>query len=143
MLAPMALEPIPASQANTMEVMGPSAFLLVAPREARAADFLPLLTSVAAMAADRSPAAPLAISRLREALKMIDATTKVTAAARTTERITPTYDPGAVCARTARKDPGAAGARRPEPKTMLVVTPVIPPRIIAISSVGFISTYGK
>ncbi len=40
-------------------------------------------------------------------------------------------------------EPGAAGARRPEPKTTLMNTPVMPSAIMAMISFGFMSTYGK
>ena len=40
-------------------------------------------------------------------------------------------------------DPGAAGARNPDPNSTLMKTPVMPPRMVAAISFGFISTYGK
>jgi hypothetical protein len=38
---------------------------------------------------------------------------------------------------------GAAGARSPDPNSTLMKTPVMPPRMVAAISLGFISTYGK
>ena len=66
-----------------------------------------------------------------------------TAAAETTDRVTPTRLDAGACSHTAMIEPGAAGARRPESKSRLVATPVMPPRITARTSFGFISTYGK
>ena len=72
-----------------------------------------------------------------------DATKNDTAAAATTDSVTPKYMLLGVCAHTARIEPGAAGARRPVSKSMLMAIPVMPPRIVAAISLGLASTYGK
>ncbi len=141
--APMADEPMPASQANTIERTGrpraatPAAPAAAAPpaRADEATDFLPFIDSIDAVAAARSPESSDLSMRRRK-----PPTRKVTAAERSTERMTPGKLPFGVCARTAMIEPGAAGARRPEPKRTLVKTPVIPPAMTARMRRGLAST---
>src|SRR5690606_6886660 len=155
-LAPIADDPIPASQANTTFWIGVVATAVavavavvapVAAREARlesASDDLPLLASVCAIAAaSGSPAASAAMSRLREASRIGAETGNVTAAERSTDRMTPLWPPGAVWMSTAQIDPGAAGATRPDWKIMFVSTRVAPPAMRPTISSGLASTYGK
>ena len=81
--APIADEPIPASQAKTMLLIGP-----VAAPPARAAatlDFLPFIASISAVAAARSAST----SSERSVLSSNDATRNDTVAAPITDRITP------------------------------------------------------
>ena len=132
---------MPASQAKTMLLTGPLRAAAPAPatpapvRAPATDDFLPFMASMEAVAADRSPSSSPFSMRSRMA-----ATMKLAAAPRTTERMTPTKLSGAVCESTAMIDPGAAGARRPEPKTMLVAICVAPPAIIARMSFGLART---
>ena len=137
--APMAEEPMPASQAKTMEWIGPSWRAAVPdPTSAEEIeDFLPLFASISAVAAVRSP------SSFLSSLSRKEATRNDTVAARTTDSVTPMKLLGGTAAQTAMIEPGDAGERRPEPKTTFVATPVMPPRITAATSLGFISTYGK
>ena len=57
-----------------------------------------------------------------------------------TERVTPTKLLAGVAIQTAMIEPGDATLRRPESKSWLVATPVMPPRITAAISLGFIRT---
>ncbi len=68
------------------------------------------------------------------------ATRKVTRAESTTERMTPSRLAAGAWSSTAMIEPGAAGARRPESRTRLVATPVMPPAIIARMRRGFMRT---
>ena len=98
-------------------------------------DFLPLLASIWAVAAARSPSSsPFSI------LSRKPATAKLTAAARTTDRVTPTKLPAGVAIQTAMIEPGEATLCRPESSSWLVATPVMPPRMTARTIFGFIST---
>ena len=129
--APIAEEPMPASQAKTIERTWP-----VRPRSrtSEAIDFLPFIASMEAVAPARSP------SSARSSLSRKLATRKQTAAEKMTEQVTPTRLEAGAWSQTAMIEPGAAGARRPESKSRLVATPVMPPRITARISFGFMST---
>ncbi len=100
-------------------------------------DFLPLLVSICAVAAIRSP------SSSRSILSRNDATRKETVAARITESVTPNRLPGGAAIQIAMMEPGDAGERSPELNSTFVATPVMPPRMQARTSLGFIRTYGK
>ena len=126
---------MPASQANTIDLIS---WLRPEPRTDEASDFLPFIASMLAVAPARSPS-----SSARSSLSSTLATRKETLADRITDSVTPTRLPAGDCSQTAMIEPGAAGARRPESKIRLVATPVMPPRITARISFGFISTYGK
>src|SRR5690606_4719929 len=107
----------------------------------RVLDDLPLLLSVCAMAAAKAASPPSAArSRLRLANRNSMQTTKVTAAASTTDRITPRWLPGAVWNSTAKIEPGAAGATRPDWKMTLVSTPVAPPAMSPTIRMGLART---
>ena len=93
------------------------------------------MASMDAVAAARSPS-----SRFRLARRMIEAMTNDVTAASRTDRLTPMRLSPGVCARTAMIDPGAAGARRPAPKTVSVRMPTMPPAIVASRVNGFMST---
>ena len=69
--------------------------------------------------------------------------TNETVAAPTTERATPGMLVSGAWSSTAMIDPGEAGARSPELKVTLIAIPVMPPRIAAMTIIGFMSTYGK
>src|SRR5690606_12883965 len=103
---------------------------------------LPLLLSVCAIAAAKaaSPVASAARSRLRLASRNGMQTTNVTAAARRTDRITPRSLPGAVWNSTAKIEPGAAGATRPDRKITFVSTPVAPPAMSPTIRMGLART---
>ena len=127
---------MPASHANTIDRISLPAS---APARAPAIeDFLPFIASMSAVAAVRSPS-----SGDLSSLSRIAATENETAPANRTDRVTPTRLDAGACSHTAMIEPGAAGARRPESKSRLVATPVMPPRITARTSFGFIRTYGK
>ena len=128
----MADEPMPASQANTIEVIGPVCEPEPASVE-EATDFLPFMLSMPAVAAPRSPS-------LRSSLSRKPAIRKETAAEAITDRVTPTISPGGDAAQTAMIEPGAAGDRRPASKATFTPTPVMPPPMTAETRIGFIST---
>ena len=65
--APMAEEPMPASQANTIERIGPCVARRGAGEGGGDQDFLPFIDSIAAVAADRSPSSSARSSLSRNA----------------------------------------------------------------------------
>jgi hypothetical protein len=97
---------------------------------------LPLSPSIWAVAAARSPSS----SRRRLARKITEPITNEVVAANRTDRVTPMRLLPGVWAYTAMIDPGAAGARRPAPKTTRVKMPTMPPAIVANKVSGFNST---
>ena len=117
--APIALDPMPASQANTILRIG-STRSVRAWASSASSWFstpeielsLPFRPSIWAVAAARSPSS----SRLRLARRMTEPMRNDVAAANSTDRVTPTRLLPGVWAYTAMIDPGAAGARSPAPK---------------------------
>src|SRR3954447_11877051 len=158
--APIALDPMPASQANTMWWTGLAAVSWWAssvvpwwcsPAASSASStasswavsapatelFFPFIASISAVASARSTVL------LRLSLSSSEQMMKDVAQASTTDRMTPTKLPRGVCASTAMIEPGAAGARRPASNSARVPMPTMPPAIVPSSRIGFISTYGK
>ena len=136
--APIALEPIPASQATMIlrtwlrSLETSPAASGVAPLDSA---FMSCIRRVAASISSSSFTL-LVFSRIEE-------TTNETAIAAQMAAMFAKYAPFGVIASTARIEPGEAGDTRPPPSTLRVNTPVIPPRITARIRRGFISTYGK
>src|SRR5215211_3134004 len=137
--APIALEPMPASQAKTILRTGSvrdwasSSSTLVSMDETELS--LPFRASICLVAAARSPSSSL----LRLARRITEATRNDVAAARRTDRVTPTRLLPGVWAYTAMMEPGAAGARRPAPKITRVRMPTMPPAIVASRVMGILT----
>ena len=141
----MAEEPMPASQAKTMALISG-----IEPAEAPAApaappaanippteDFLPFMASMSAAALARSPSSLLDMRRMAQEIAA-----ETTVAARK-PRITPSIWAGGALLMRKMIEPGTAGERRPASKSSSTSTPDMPPRMVAMSSCGFMSTYGK
>src|SRR5699024_8688003 len=130
-LAPIALEPIPASHANTIFLISPSISIL--------SSFLFFNSFIFTVAFSSSSS----FNSLLEDLTNIDATKKDTAVDTNTPKDTPTKEPLGVIANSATILPGEGVATRPALNRSKINTPLAPPAIIARIKAGFIKTYAK